>query len=70
MGSSLLRDVAQCRLISQVTDVSGQTINAGLLDPLRWDKWVVKKHWYLTTNVHCIISKKIEDLATENLTPH
>jgi hypothetical protein len=33
---------------------------------LRWDRWVVKKHWYLTTNVQCITSQKIEDVATEN----
>jgi len=70
MGSSFLWDVTQCRLVSQVTDVSGQTINIGLLDPLKWDRWVVKKQSYLTTNVRCITAQKIEDLATANLTPH
>jgi len=69
MGSLLLWDVTQCGLVSQVTDVSRQTISTGMLDPLRWDRWVVKKHWYLTTSVRCITSQKTEDLATAKLTP-
>jgi hypothetical protein len=74
MRYSLFWDVRQRRLVvicqgfgtTHGSHLQGSS-NSGLLYPLRWERWLVSKCWYITTNLGCLISQKSEDLKCSKL---
>jgi len=68
--SSFFWDITQCSF--EVTDFSGQPTGPifrglaeqeGLSEPWRWDRKVVPKRQYPTTNLRCVTSQKSEDIS-------